>query len=112
MEKETKTIKLSDCEVEIITHITWGQQEQIRAAMLEGMRVSDVREQEKQSLEMNPAVLVKAKYKALELCVKKITLTNGKEISYSKEWMDSLFVDDGDALFAAVNEVTSNFKKK
>lgn len=112
MEKETKTIELSNCKVEIITRLTWGQQEQIRAAMLEGMRVSDVREQEKQSLEMNPAVLVKAKYKALELCVKKIISGNGKEVAYSKEWMDNLSVDDGDTLFTAVNEVTSNFKKK
>jgi hypothetical protein len=56
-------------------------------------------------------VLAKAKYKALELCVKKITDAEGKESTYSKEWMDNLSVEDGDLLFAAVNEVTDPKKK-
>jgi len=106
-----KQVKLSTCTVDIVEKITWGMQEEIRAAMLGGIRVSGLTDKEKQNLELDSAVLMKAKYKALGLCVKKITDAEGKESTYSKEWMDNLSVEDGDALFLAVNEVTDPKKK-
>lgn len=106
-----KTITLSNCTVEIVEKITWGIQEQIRSAMLGGIRVSGLTDKEKQNIELDSAVLIKAKYKTLELCIVKITDAEGKESTYSKEWMDNLSVEDGDALFAAVNEVTDPKKK-
>lgn len=107
-----KTIELSSCNVEIAETMTWGMQEEIRTAMLGGVRVQGLTDKDKQNLELDPSVLGKAKYKALELCVKKIVMKeDGKEIPYSKEWMDNLSIEDGDELFNAVNEI-SNLKKK
>lgn len=106
-----KTIQLEVGNVEIVEKITWGMQEQIRSAMLGGFRLSGLTDKEKQNFELDPAVLCKAKYKALELCVKKITLKNGTEISYSKDWMDELSIEDGDKLFKAVDEITNPEKK-
>lgn len=106
-----KTVTLSVGTVEIVEQITWGMQEQIRNAMLGGIRVQGLTDKDRQNLELDPSVLAKAKYKALELCVKKITLTDGKVLVYSKEWMDDLSIEDGDALFDAVNEVTNPKKK-
>lgn len=106
-----KTVTLTIGSVEIVEQITWGMQEQIRTAMLGGFRVSGMTDKEKQNFELDPSVLAKAKYKALELCVKKITLTDGSEVAYSREWMDGLSIEDGDKLFEAVNEVTNPKKK-
>ena len=106
-----RTVQLTSATVELIEKLNWGQQEQIRTAMLGGIKVSGLNEKEKQNIELDPSVLVRAKYKALEICVTKITLTDGKVTAYSKEWMDNLSIEDGDMLFAAVNEVTDPKKK-
>jgi len=104
-------VTLSTGTVEIVEQITWGMQEQIRSAMLGGFRVSGMTDKEKQNFELDPSVLAKAKYKALELCVKKITTNDGKTSEYSKEWMDNLSIEDGDKLFEAVNAITNPKKK-
>ncbi|HBT75038.1 TPA: hypothetical protein DEB29_03500 [Candidatus Wolfebacteria bacterium] len=106
-----QTIKLSIGQVEVADTITWGMQEQIRSAMLGGLRVSGLAANEKQNLELDASVLASAKYKALELCIKKITLIDGTEIPYSKDWMDNLCIEDGDKLFDAVNAITNPKKK-
>lgn len=102
-------VELSIGKVELIEGLTWGQQEQIRQSMLEGVKVHGVNE--RQSLDLDASVISKAKYKALEVCVKKITLNDGTEIAYSREWMDNLSVADGDILSKAVDEVTNPSKK-
>ena len=104
-------IELSNANVEIIEKLTWGQQERIREAMMGGIKVQGLSDKEKQSLDFDTSVLSKAKYKTLEICIKKITLADGKEVPYTNEWMDNLSVEDGDKLFEAVNEVTSPKKK-
>jgi len=104
-------VTLSNADVEILDSITWGQQEAIRSAMLGGIRVQGLTDKEKQSLDLDASILTKAKYKTIEVCVKKITLKDGTDIPYTKEWMDNLTVDDGDTLFAAINAVTSPEKK-
>lgn len=104
-------VKLSIGTVEVIEKLTWGQQERIREAMMGGIKVHGLTDKEKQSLDLDAAVLSKAKYKTLELCVKKITLNDGTEVSYSADWMDNLSIEDGDTLFEAVNEATTSKKK-
>lgn len=104
-------VELTTAKVEIIDRLTWGQQERIREAMMGGIKVQSLTDKEKQSLDFDTAVLSKAKYKTLEICIKKITLTDGTEVPYTPEWMDNLTVEDGDKLFEAVNEVTSPKKK-
>lgn len=105
-------VELSAGKVEVIDSITWGQQEQIRAAMMGGIKVQGLSDKERQEMALDAEVIIRAKYKALEICVKKITLPDGTEKTYSKEWMDNLSIEDGDNLFAVVNEVTNPNKKK
>lgn len=107
-----KTIKLEVGTVEIVDKLTWGQQEAIRAEILGGVKMTGLTDKEKQNLELDPSALSRAKYKSIEVCVKKITLNDGTEVKYSKEWMDDLSIEDGDKLFAAINEVTNNIEKK
>lgn len=106
-----KTIQLEKYKVEVRDQLTWGMQEQIREAMLGGIRIGGMSDKEKQNLELDTSVLTKAKYKALEICVTKITDETGKVIEYSKDWMDNLSIEDGDKLYEAVNEITSPAKK-
>lgn len=104
-------VKLSIGTVQIIDKLTWGQKEEIQSAMLGGLRITGLTDKDKQDFQLDPAVVTKAKYKTLEVCIKKITLSDGKEVAYSKEWMDNLSIEDGDILFQAVDEVTNPKKK-
>lgn len=104
-------VKLSIGEVEIIDHITWGIQEEIRATMFGGVKITNPSDLEKQKLELDPSIMLVAKYKTLELAVKKITLNDGTDVPYSKEWMNALSPEDGDTLYDAVDKIT-NAKKK
>lgn len=105
-------VKLSIGEVELIEKMTWGVQEQIRAAMLGGFKIKgSIKSGEASDVDLDPAVIVSAKFKTIELCVKKITLEDGKEIPYSKKWMENLSIEDGDILFDAVDKITNPEKK-
>lgn len=102
-----KPVKLSIGTVEIVTVLTWGMQERIRGVMLDGFKMKGSGGEP----EISAGVLSLSKYKALEVCVKKITLTDGTEIQWSKDWMDDLSIEDGDKLMEAVNAVTNPQKK-
>lgn len=100
------TVQLSNATVEIIDHLTWGQQQQIQAAMLSGMRVGGA----SKDIDINAEALLSAKYKSLELAIVKIT-EGDMEKPYSREWVDALSIEDGDTLYEAVNAVTNPEKK-
>lgn len=101
------TIELSNAKVELIDQLTWGQREAINAAMLSNVSVGTKSE----GMNISAQALSAAKYKALEVCVVKVTEEGGEEHPYSKEWMDGLTVEDGDKLFDAVNAITNPEKK-
>ena len=100
------TISLSNAQVEIADKITWGQKEQIQNAMLSGVKM----EAQSQRVDFNAEALSAAKYKAIEVCVVKIT-QDGQEVPYSREWLDNLSIEDGDKLYEAVEGVTAPAKK-
>lgn len=102
--RETKTITLSACEVDIVTYITWGEKETIQEVIMSGANVNQ------SGLNGYDIGAVRSsKYKALEICIKEIR-QDGKAMSFSREWMDNLSLEDGENLYSAVNEV-SNSKK-
>lgn len=101
------TVKLSKSSVEIVDAITWGQKEQIQSAMLSGLKMTGG---SGQSFDFSAEALSRAKYKAIEVCVLKIT-EGDKDLPFSREWLDALTVEDGDALYAAVDAVTNPAKK-
>lgn len=94
-------VTLSNATVEITDHLTWGQKEAINSAMFSGMKIGT----KTQEVDFNAEALLAAKYKTLEVCVLKIT-EGDKDVPFSKEWMDSLSIEDGDKLYDAVEAVT------
>lgn len=100
------TLKLSKYEVTLIDQLTWGQREKIRASILSGMKLTPGRD-----VDMTADALVTAKYTAIEIAVTKITDADGKEITFTRSWLDNLSVEDGDTLFEAVDAITNPEKK-
>jgi hypothetical protein len=105
MDRQIKTIKLLNCEVDIIAFLTWGEKEEIQAVVLRGVNVG------MDGLNgFNPDSIRESKYKAFEVCIKEIR-ENGDKRQFSREWIDNLSVEDGDLLYAEVDQVTSPKKK-
>jgi len=107
MNRETKRVQLSSCEVEIITFLTWGEKEEIQGEILKGTKMND-----KGQADFNPASLLNTKKKALKLSVKKVYSKDGSEQEFTMEWMNNLSIEDGDKLYQAVDEVTKPKKKQ
>jgi hypothetical protein len=107
-----KTIKLSNCSVDIIEKLTWGGKEKIQNSLYGGFKITGgISDKDKKKIEMDPRVLLESKYVTLETCIKKITSVDGKVIEYTREWLDDLSIEDGDTLYNAVEEVSSPEKK-
>lgn len=105
MEKTIKTITLSDCEVDIATHLTWGEKEDIQGIIMNGANVTG------DGLRgYNTGAIRESKYKALEICVREIR-KNGEKSQFSREWMDNLSLEDGSNLYEFVDEVVNPKKK-
>lgn len=108
--REVTTIKLSNCEVDIVTYITWGEREQLEKVLLSGANMTNVSDMSKPSVSFNPAVVSDIKYKAFEVAVKEIRETDGTKHGFTAEWINNLRVEDGDLLYVEVDKVTG--KKK
>jgi hypothetical protein len=109
MERKTKTIKLSNCEVDIVTSLTWGEKEDLRDILSSGTRLSGIKKGAKEediSVEFIPAATSAAKYKIIELAVKEIR-DGEKKLEYTKEWMRDLSQQDGDTLYVEINALQS-----
>ena len=99
--REIKTIKLSKCEVDIVSFLTWGEKEEIQSVILNGVKMG------MEGLNgFNPNSIRESKYKAFEVCVKEIR-ENGEKKQFSREWIDNLSADDGDYLYSEIDEVTN-----
>lgn len=108
-----KIIELSNCKVEIVENLTWGMREAIKEVMMSGFAVTNATGGVSgQSVALKPEILTKTKYKALEICVKKVIYPDGKEKPYSKDWMDNLSVEDGEKLYEAVDTVSNQSEVK
>lgn len=85
--------------------LTWGEKERIQDIVLSGANVEDA---QSGKVGFNPEVISRSKYALLETAIKGVC--EGEiEKPYTRDWMDELSVEDGDKLYAAVNELN---KKK
>jgi hypothetical protein len=100
-------MKLKDYKVELKDSITWGESKDIQDAMLKDIEV-DARGQIKG---LSMSAMREAVYKTIEIIVIKITDKEGKEVSFSREWMNSLSTDDGNKLEDYANEFISKKKE-
>ena len=104
MPRPVKTVKLSNCEVDVLTYLTWGEKEDVQSALLKGAKLQGV----SGSVDFDASVLTEAKYKLLEVAVQ--TIREGdKQLTFSREWMRDLSAEDGDTLYNEVDELS---KKK
>lgn len=108
------TLELSRHNVEIHDTITWGQQEAMRAPLMGAMKVTQSEMARIKSgkgldvgVDFDGARLLEAKYVAIEVMVHKITDSEGKEVIFSRDWLNNLTPEDGDKLYNAVNAVTN-----
>ena len=99
----SKTIKLSKCEVEIKDSMNWGDKEAIQSELMKGAKMDQTG-----LTGYSAGVMLEAKYKTLELMIVNIK-EKDKEISFSREWINALSVEDGDKVYEAVDILT---KKK
>jgi len=104
MTRPIKTVKLSNCEADILTYLTWGEKEDMQSTMLKGAKLQGI----SGNVDFDASVLTETKYTLLELAVKEIRQGEQK-IAFSRDWMRDLSVEDGDTLYEAVEELT---KKK
>lgn len=105
MERELKTIKLSNCEVKIITFLTWGEKEKGSLENV-GASMAELDNTGLKGMKGNP--LLELKFQRSEIAVKEVK--QGEAVtSFSREWMENLSSDDGDTLYTEIENV---FTKK
>lgn len=111
MEKPTKTIKLSNAEVDIFTAMTWGDKERIKGAFTTGFKVKADKDGKNPDMSFDMSSIQAANYIALEVMIKEIR-EGDKTFKFNRDWVDSLSVDDGDKLMNEIDAVTNLDKKK
>lgn len=98
-----KTIKLSNCEVDIATGVSWLQKEEVEAVLIGGAEIDN-----SGLTGYKGSAMVDSKIKAMEVVIKEIRVGKDKK-EFSKEWVETLSVEDGNLLMGAIDEL---FKKK
>lgn len=108
---QTKEIQLSNSVVEIKESLTWGDANKIQSVFSNFTKMSGkASDAENFGIDIDGAAMLEAKYVALECVVVKIK-EDEKEKSFSRDWADNLSVEDGDKLYAAVEEITKKNQK-
>jgi len=107
MDRETKTIKLDFCELNIKTYLTWGENEKIEGILLKGAKgitttgVAD----------FDATILTEQKYVLLETVIVGLKQEE-KEIGFKREWFDNLRLEEGNEIIKVINETLALLKKK
>lgn len=104
-------VKITGATVEIKEALNWGDRESLKSTIQSGMKIfQNADEPGKQEVVFDTEAKLKATYKALQICIKKIVTDEGKEIPYTNEWMNSLSEEDGDKVVEAVNKLKTEKK--
>jgi hypothetical protein len=88
-------IKLSSAEVTVKDKLTWGDAQKIQSALLKGVKMKSISDSENMGYDLD--AMTESKYVLLELTVKKIK-EGEDEKQFTRDWMDSLSIEDGDKL--------------
>ena len=98
-------LQLSNSTVSIKDNFTWGDKEKIQNIYIKGAKVDQTGMKE-----FDTSVVSEAKYVLLEIMVEAID-EGGDRKAFTREWMNSLSLEDGDLLYSTVEEITSPKKK-
>jgi hypothetical protein len=109
--REIKTIKLSKCEVDIITYLSWGEASDIQATLYQATKVNNLKpgmtEDDAKDLDIDLGLgesLINGKYKMAEVCIKEIR-EGEKKITYTRDWLYNLDIDDGNLLMEELDKI-------
>ena len=92
--REVKTIKLSECEVDVFTYLTWGEKEKMQQVFLSGAKMNAG------GLEsVDFSKMYEAKIRLMELAIVEVR-EGEKKSKFSKEWVENLSIEDGDKIYA------------
>lgn len=98
-------LQLSKSTVSIKDNFTWGDKEKIQNIYIKGAKVD-----QSGMKEFDTSVVSEAKYVLLEIMVEAIDEGEDRK-AFTREWMNSLSLEDGDLLYSTVEEITSPKKK-
>ncbi len=98
-------LQLSNSTVSIKDNFTWGDKEKIQNIYIKGAKVD-----QSGMKEFDTSVVSEAKYVLLEIMVEAIDEGEDRK-AFTREWMNSLSLEDGDLLYSTVEEITSPKKK-
>jgi hypothetical protein len=93
-------VKLTNVEVHLKPEITWWDTEEIKAEMASGAKLNN-----SGLTGYDGMAMLNAKVKLMEKVVDKIA-TGEKVQSFSKEWLKTLSIEDGQKLDEAVENLT------
>jgi hypothetical protein len=96
-------ITIGKFDVTIKDSLTWGEVQRVQAVITSGARIGNAG---LQGFDTN--AMLEAKYTLLETAITQIA-EGETEMPFTREWMNGLTVDEGDALYEAVDALT---KKK
>jgi hypothetical protein len=102
MDRSTKQVKLSCCNVEIVSYITWGEQERIQGV------IAQIADLQTGTGKLQEDTMFNYKKNAIRIAVRKI-VENETEVPFSYDWLENLSIDDGNKLW---NEVEAILTKK
>lgn len=100
-------VKLQNAVVKIKDQLTWGDAQKIQSALMSGAKMSG-KSGEDMGFNFDASAMLESKYVALECTVLEIK-EGEKVLTFSREWMDNLSIEDGNLLTDAVDEIS---KKK
>lgn len=92
-------LNLSKYTVTLKDELTWYDQEEIKATMITGSRLST----DNNEISVNGNGLFEAKIKTIECAVTEIK-EGDKNISFSRDWLKSLSQEDGSKLDSALSQ--------
>lgn len=105
MERETKKIQLSNCEVSVITFLTWSEKENINTFLVSGAGLNDL-----QDFKLSDNSMINWKKNAMKVCIKGIK--EGEVVKhFNDDFFEQLSVEDGDVLWSVIEELITPKKK-
>ena len=112
-----KQIQLKEFTVNIKTEITYGMNEAIKAEVASAISIStETKEQLEKGgegdIKINGAAILASKYKTAEVLIESIKDKEGNDVPFTRKWIESLSIADGEMLEEAINNVRKEAEKK
>lgn len=105
-----KTVQLSIANVEVQDVLTWGLYQKMSLTGAKLLKM-DLGESEVKKAEINAEGLYEMRVAQIQILVQKITTKDGQVVPCTQEWISNLSIEDGDKLYAEVQQVLDAKKK-